>query len=363
MSSESWFPEPKVTRVTFNGKTSDINIQFAANVERHDQRIVELKSVDEGLNWVESSAHPEEAGQIVRYGSLAYREYSASFDPSSNLVSRGILDRSRDGGVHWERPLFRINGQPQQIDNGGNDRSPTSITFNFGAANPQEPTSIYGCFHLTRPSPQHGSNQSSFVPGLYVSTDAGDNWSLLSNDVQGESRLTEGCPLGISSLNSATMIAHGRSGVILSHDGGKHWDPVGEASYLEQPAPLEGYADGLAKTEKKGVIVENKWPFDWTYLIIKKIAFLPRSDEIAFLLTNKGLYRTDDRAKSWRLLDTGLHKLFDLRNLYIEPAPEGRIYIGTTEKILASDDLGCKFRVLFDSTSYSNNDRRRVGHH
>jgi len=258
-----------------------------------------------------------------------------------------MFQRSKDAGGHWERPEFRFNARPIELERGADDDRGSRIRFIFSAANPQQPTTIYGCFErvIIRDVVDH------WTPGLYISFDGGNNWSLLTELVQNK-KLEEACPVGVSPSNPNIMIAHGQTSVIITRDGGRNWHAVGGWADLEKPAELEGYAANLSALHEKGLSPSQQWPFDWTYLRVLDISFKPDNSDVAFLVTNKGIFRTLDGAHSWCLLNTGSRKLFDVRNIDIDPSHPDRVFVGTSFKLLVSDDLGCHFRTLFDWTKY-----------
>jgi len=224
------------------------------------------------------------------------------------------------------------------------------LEVGLAAVHPQNPATIYACFEVQfRRRKESGvmERMPQDLPGIYVSYDAGDNWSLLSSELRGFS--AEGhCTLGINPSNPNMMIAHGRKGVVISRDGGRKWSPVGQQAELEKPAPLKGYAEALAERKRRGLKLERQWPFDWTYLIIMQIEFDPDSEKAVYLVTNKGVFKSEDGARSWCLLDTGTWILFGVGPLYIDPMNPKRIFLGTDKRVLVSEDAGCHFRIFFD---------------
>ena len=299
--------------------------------------VVRLGTSDEGKHWTRSSVTARETMKMKRFGSRIYK-----WGSDSEFV------RSEDNGNHWERPQLRIGGKPT--------RENANLRFIFSTVAPQQPTTIYGCFESLD---TREGGQPPAPAGLYISFDAGDNWSLLTNQVQ-STQLDERCPLGISPSNPDVMIAHGQNGPIISRDSGKHWETVGGAVDLQKPAVLKGYSENLAALKQKGVSVTKQWPFEWTYLIIAKIEFLPSDQNTAFLITNKGVYKTADGGRRWCLLDTGPRKLFDVRSIYFDPVHRGRIYIGTNMTILKSDDVGCHFKTFFNWENYRPENRESL---
>jgi photosystem II stability/assembly factor-like uncharacterized protein len=341
MPSDTSFPEPTVIEVSNTEGRSKIQIKYNSEDSGRPDNFALIETSDEGQHWEKSQPRTADSIHAAEFSTIIYR-----YD------EKGIFERSRDKSDHWERPEFRIKGFASQIGDGTSVDRQAALRFTFSGSNPQKPASIYGCLKPRNGSPPEKGEMGTTLPsGLYVSFDAGDNWSLLTEEVQNE-RSMEGCPLGISPSNPAHMIAHGRTSLIVSRDGGKKWKPIGDRIEMEKPAQLQGYAENLAALKRKGLPVAREWPFEWTYLLIKQIQFTRDEESVAFLVTNKGLYKTIDGARTWCLLDTGPRKLFDVHSLYIDPTRRGRIFVGTRLKVLVSDDLGCHFRTFFDSAAY-----------
>ncbi len=331
MPSDTSFPEPSVVETSQKGKAETVRIRYFLRASARSDREVFMQTSDGGLSW----SSPHEGKRLKnyekRFGLLVYQ-----------YGTNTVFQRSKDGGEHLERPLFRVAGKNGQVLN---LLEQTGIRFIFSAIHPQQPTTIYGCFEPVR---EHDDGNLPLSPGLYVSVDAGDNWALLTEQVRGR-RLNEGCPLGISPSNPEIMIGHGLNSVIISRDGGTNWEAVGGGVDLEKPAILKGYQENLEALRKKGVSPAKQWPFDWTYLLVTQISFLPHDQNVAFLVTNKGIYKTEDGTHTWCLLDTGPPKLFHIHDIFIDPLHRNRIFVGTNSRILTSDDLGCRFKTFFDS--------------
>jgi hypothetical protein len=326
--SDTIFPEPRVVQTIHNGDTAKIRITHDLN---DSGRTVELESSDGGRHWRRLASANRAPVTLVQSGHMFYR-----YDNDDN-----IFERSRDGGIHWERPQFQLVEQTTSGRGGANAALNKDFYFTFSAVNPKEPSSLYGCIEAG--SPQHGI---PIVAGLYVSHDAGDHWAFLTDEVQIR-REGEGCPLGISPANPDVMVAHGQSDIVLSRDGGKSWIPVSGSKQLESPARLQGYTKSAAPGG-------HGWPFPWTFLIVSQIQFLPTDPNTLFLVTNKGVYKTTDTGSSWCHLDTGDRKLFDTQGIYIDTnGNHFVIFVAKRLDILISDDAGCHFRTFFDWTSYT----------
>lgn len=145
------------------------------------------------------------------------------------------------------------------------------------------------------------------------------------------------------------MVLHGGSGLIITHDGGKNWAPVGDQFELEGPAHLKGYIEALNRLKSKGITPPKQWPYDWTYLVVMSVVFEPRSGSVLYLVTNKGLFKTQDGGRSWCLICTGDNSLFGVGSIFIDRRNTNRIFVGSKNKIFVSKDGGCHFETFFDA--------------
>jgi photosystem II stability/assembly factor-like uncharacterized protein len=146
------------------------------------------------------------------------------------------------------------------------------------------------------------------------------------------------------------MIGHGLSGPVMTTDGGKSWVAVGEQADLEAPAELKGRREALAKRSDGASI--PLYP-EFSYLALLQIDFQPGNSDVIYLLTNKGLYKTEDSGHTWRLTYAGAPSYFELNSLWIDPEKPTRLFLGTRDKVLSSEDSGCHFRTLFDSNKFA----------
>jgi hypothetical protein len=121
---------------------------------------------------------------------------------------------------------------------------------------------------------------------------------------------------------------------------------------LEKPVPLKGYAEALAKIKQKGLDIEKKEAPSWSYLVITDVVFSAGKKNAVYLVTNKGVYISEDDAHTWCLLDTGTSTLFEVGSLWISDANPQQLFVGTSTKVKASNDGGCHFHDLFDAETF-----------
>jgi hypothetical protein len=226
-----------------------------------------------------------------------------------------------------------------------NDRA--ALGFSLSAIHPNDPATIYGIFTVGRiPSKTYPGNYEKVIvlPGVYVSHDAGDHWSIFAPNLRGLNP-NERTQLGIDPSDPNRMIGHGKSGLVMTMDGGKSWSPVGQQADLEAPAELKGRREELAR-RKDGASIPL-YP-EFTYLALLQVEFQPGNSNVIYLVTNKGLYKTEDSARTWRLIYGGKPSYFEINSLWIDRENPSRLFLGTRDKVLVSEDGGCHFKTLFD---------------
>lgn len=344
------FPNPHIESISKVGETETFRVAYTAAHRNIGDTETLIHSSDGGLRWVIENTQPRQL-PIFSAPILIYRLAGNEED---------VLERSRDGGAHWERPQVRVNGKAsEQFAQEAAGNVAAYLSIGLAAVSPRSPERVYACLEV-KSKPNVKSNEwfsPKDIPGMYVSSDGGDNWLELSSELDGFS--SEGyCTLGISQSNPDRMIAPGRKGLVISGDGGKTWKAVGEQAVLERPAEIQEHAEAPTSTKQHGHMPGREWTPGWAHLNIKQIVFQLDDENVIYLVTNKGLYKTEDGALTWCLLDTGISRLYGIGSVFVDDSRPGHLFLQSNTKLLVTEDGGCHFKTFFDWDKYEKENGR-----
>lgn len=283
-----------------------------------------LKPVPSPLStaWMDFAQAPSDAKVLYRY-----------------VQELGQYLRSEDGGRTFSLPQYSIDGLPPDrfLARFGKDGSYT-LDFHLSAIDPRSPHKIYAGITVVPWTsminmvagqvPESNSKRILKVPGLYVSNDGGDSWSLFSE------RLENSVPIGISPSDPKIIYGQSETSVVKTEDGGKHWAHVGQSAQLSKP-PIINYGGGRTSGGPE------------TSLEIVQFAVDPTNPNVVFVVSNKGVYRSLDGGTSWRLLNLGFDELGSTHSLAIDAVRTAEIFVGTSMGVFYSADRGCSFRKIY----------------
>lgn len=342
-TADNGFPYPRIVEISREGERKAIQMEVLLPRSK-DSMLTGLKSFDQGATWIPSPTYRKAQWQSSSHPRVLYR-----IDHDSYL-------RSTDQGQNWVELKLLIDGHTKEdFGRRFSQKSGSRLRMALAAIHPSDPYSLYATFSIWVNS-HIGSNYTEVidVPGMYVSHNGGDHWTFFSPSVGNVRKGSDISPiLGISPSNSDRMIAHGTNGLIRSKDGGKTWSPVGQQSELEKPAEQKGRAEAIADLRKKG----EKTPIPEVAPVAKfqisQIEFHPNDSRLVYLVTNKGLYRSDDGGDSWCLFLFGPPKLDSITSLTFDPDDPRQIFVGMEMTVMVSTDSGCHFRKFFDYEQFA----------
>lgn len=320
-------PEPRVVSISRSAGRQELRI--AIEIPQAASAVEVLKSADGGKTWDNDPQY-------------RYQPYEKMLLSDPQIVYQGSLGsfrRSTDGGRNWQEPDFLVDGSSRkQFLRRTVGPEGSRLQIILLAIQPNDPKTIYCSFGAQVKS--SAGYRLYPVPGVYVSHDAGDRWSIFSKELSADT------PLGISARNPKIIMARMTQGLVRSSDGGKEWQPVGQQAQLEERARSEPRDTMLQKTNERAGDVLNKDP-DVLKLGISEIEFDPTNSNVIYLVSNKGLYRSLDGGNSWCLLDVGNLMLGNVKSLFFDPDRSSTIYVGTLDRILVSNDRGCHFHQIY----------------
>lgn len=326
--SHTYYPDSAVV-LGVSRSGSDLSILISVSKKQNGHlRTVFLKSSDGGMRWstVAETASP-----------LALASMSPAQAPSNNQIryklmgQRDVYLRSQDAGRTWIRPKNYIEKSSTAIFAQGVTGSPNSqAAFSLAAINPKHPLELFTTIRIF-PGRSAANDPQPVDMGLYRSTDGAEHWNQVTDTIQ------YGTSLGVDSANPKIMYGHAKSGLVKSTDGGAIWAPVGQQKELEAlpEVKLENQptSDGAAKP----IIL----------LQVRQIVIDPSSENTIYLITNKGIYRSNDGGQNWCLLDTGSDFIDSTYSMALDPAKTSSIFVGTRFGVLFSEDGGSHFRRIY----------------
>ena len=195
-----------------------------------------------------------------------------------------------------------------------------------------------------------GAEQAETIR-MFVSAD-GSNWTaqIRRPDSQPPPPFNgQNVPIeAISPWNDGFRIAYDRRSLRSSSDGGRHWKDVGQLSSLMSVVQLKGEREGLESLARRGLAPTGR-DTTWRTLIVARIVFDPLRAGRVYLLTNKGMYKSDNYGQCWTLLQVGTDMLFEVQSFTLNPTNPDRLLVGTTGGVFYSSDGGRHFaRVLHE---------------
>src|SRR5579859_437584 len=249
-----------------------------------------------------------------------------------NILYKRIFDwgpflRSEDAGESWTMPQYEINGKsPEQVAFEKSHSRKYAIVVSLLTIHPKESRTIFASITVIPWSVviKGGSDLPSYdLPGVYISKDGGEHWTLFSKSLHPDS------PLGIDPKDGQTIYARSQTSLVLSKDGGQSWVPVAESDQLVKP-PIGPSFDPLNLREMR----------------ISRFVFDPISSRILYVLTNKGIYKTSDEGKNWCLLNLGFDIIQGINSLAITQSNPTVLFAGTIRGLFFSKDGGSNWSKI-----------------
>jgi photosystem II stability/assembly factor-like uncharacterized protein len=195
--------------------------------------------------------------------------------------------------------------------------------------------------------------------GLYASTDGGKHW----RDAGGP-RTNPGVNY-ISGL--ALNPEHGQTVYVVTSDdrfhtatdAGAHWDatllPVDLIDSVTTTSLAVSRSDPtmmLVGTELEGIVRSADGGRTWsdtnlyTDVSVNALTFSPKSANVAYAATDKGVYRTIDGGASWQAEQRGIPHGTQFQSIAVDPRTSARVLAGTADgQIYRSLDGGARWAL------------------
>ena len=203
-----------------------------------------------------------------------------------------------------------------------------------------------GEVHSVVVHPYNGLVYAGANSGIFVSTDLGLNWALLS-DAVGDG-ITQG--LLIDPVNPLNMYAaKWGQGVFRSVDGGNTWLPGHSGLFDTQLFDLDLHPVNrsvLFASTPSGVYQSVDAGASWVLLDspqnVSELAIDPGNPDTMLLVTEgNGIAKSIDGGQSWRAVSDGLGGELMFASIAIEPTGSGRVYVGSyNQGLFFSNDMG-----------------------
>jgi photosystem II stability/assembly factor-like uncharacterized protein len=223
----------------------------------------------------------------------------------------------------------------------GGDGEGYHTRFGIIAIHPHSPLTVYATVDVVPWKYSEPGKEWDVLERIYLSRDGGESWSRFAE------RMRYRTALGISPSNADLMYAVGVEGLVKTTDGGKHWHPVTQQRELEaRPrSRLDKSPDGKPN-ETLAVRFEAH-----------EIVFDSKNENIVYVVSNKGIYRTLDGGNKWCLLNLGFDEIDGVTSLLLNPSDPRELFVGSRYGVFHSKDRGCSFVKLPSPTAFQTSSR------
>jgi len=272
-------------------------------------------SKDNSLNW-HREINASDCRQLTIAGNpggcvISNSDPRTIYRPAVGVPHQSDLDRSRDGGRSWK--LIH----PMSVD--GRHLGSVRIV----GTGMRDPGRIYA--EVTAVGER----------GLYVSENYGETFRSL---IDWSGYLVE------SRANSKVLFSISK-GIVVSIDEGAHWRLLDNGKTIFSPLFMDS-----RKLLRLGSHVRSwrKNTSNEEYGVnVEQIETDPINPAIIYVLSSKGLYRTMDAGKTFRLLPLGKDRVNEIQMIAVDPV-DGRYLFAIVDgkDVFRSSDYGCSWQKL-----------------
>jgi photosystem II stability/assembly factor-like uncharacterized protein len=288
------------------------------------------RSLDGGLSWTQVYT----LGQVFTVVSptLIYAGGQIAPPIPYSCWSGEIgVGRSQDGGLTWQESSLGCQGE-----------------LNVMAFEPGNPLTLYV-----------GGSLDWKTPTLWRSTDSGEHWESLSDDLYPHSPIQS---LAIDPLDSERLYISNNEGVFISPDGGLTWHLVEGLPYsLFRLATSSSYLYAAPNWGDKIHIYRSQDDGDSWWV---SLATLPdganvlepdpqRPGHLYAGLLNDGIWRSEAYGGDWKEANQGIDTPAWISALAAQPGQSMRLYAGSDYPrggLFQSDDGGLNWTTVLTNT-------------
>lgn len=248
-----------------------------------------------------------------------------------------IYLRSEDKGHSWAVPKYVLNGKPKEVfaqEIGGSKES--QIQVSLMAIHPKKPKTLFASIKIVHGHPSTDWHNTNFV---YQSLDGGESWTEFSRELDPfPNSIGSSGVIGINPYSTNVYFGSGKDGLLKSFDSGSSWYPVGQRQELAARPVYQSEVEGGPRVLGAPVSID-----------IYQFGFDPQRTETVYIVSNKGLFKSDDGGATWRLLDLGFDEIDSIHGLAVNPLGGQELYVGTRYGVFRSEDGGCAFKKIYPS--------------
>jgi photosystem II stability/assembly factor-like uncharacterized protein len=301
-------------------------------------------------------------------------------DPNDNVFAATLdagVFMSGDGGRSW-RPLTiapsatRVDslavapGEPQTVyagtgggvfkttDGGATWQAANGGLFGEETVGDRDHRMLEGYVYSLVVDPRDSETvyAGTFRRGLLKTTNGGASWQGLAPRMVGPVVLDPNDPetIYVGSVGAAVGGGRAESGVSMSTDGGRTWQPAGLSgtnvdALAVDPTHAEilyaGTAEGLLKSSDGG----NTWRAGGLKGWVSGVKIDPEKPTTLYAATNAGIFKSTDGGGSWKALAAGREASDGVHSLALDPNSSATLYAGTGAGVLKSTDSGGSWKL------------------
>ncbi len=207
---------------------------------------------------------------------------------------------------------------------------------------------------------------ASATGGLFISSDAGNDWSHVSTLSVFEMNDVKICPSNsniVLATCSRDLRVNNGGGIWRSTDGGATWSKPPTSVYSRFGTPVPGHGFGICFEPapssrvyvgtENGIAVSNDYGATWTYdpiftfFTVQTAAVLAKPGGTALAATSFGIYKTTNGGVNWTLITSSIISTHSTRALCYSPLNFNNVFVTDDGyNIFYSGDFGGSWKAI-----------------